>query len=174
MLLVDKQPLGVGGELRAALLRLREHGGRAVLGLRDILDEPEAVRAEWTPETTRLVLEHYPRVLVYGNESVFDTMRLSALPSALAAARALLRLRDARPCPARRGGTVIRGSADGRTRPLVLGTTGGGEDGLRVLEAFVDASEGEQWDAVAVTGPQLSRRRDDVARASARTRRAWP
>ena len=82
VLLVDKQPLGVGGELHAALRRLREGGGRAVLGLRDILDEPAAVRAEWTPEQTRLVLEHYPRVLVYGSESVFDTLRASALFSA--------------------------------------------------------------------------------------------
>ena len=49
VLLVDRHPLGVGGELRSALNRLREVGGRAVLGLRDVLDDPASVRVEWTP-----------------------------------------------------------------------------------------------------------------------------
>jgi predicted glycosyltransferase len=38
----------------------------------------------------------------------------------------------------------------------VLATTGGGEDGQRVLEAFIQASAGAPWDAIAVTGPQLA------------------
>jgi predicted glycosyltransferase len=158
VLLVDKQPLGVGGELKAALRRVRETGGRSVLGLRDILDEPDAVRAEWTPETTRLVLDHYLRVLVYGSESVFDTLRSSALPREL---RRVSHYCGYVTTPvSRRGASMppFPGLGKGRSRPLVLGTTGGGEDGMRVLEAFVDASAGEAWDAVAVTGPQLSRR----------------
>ena len=85
VLLVDKQPLGVGGELRPALGRLRKIGGRAVLGLRDVLDDPVTVRKEWTPAWCRLVLEHYPRVLVYGSETVIDTIRFSALPPELVA-----------------------------------------------------------------------------------------
>src|SRR5438093_554370 len=39
VVLVDKHPFGVSGEFRAALDALRRSGGRAVLGLRDILDE---------------------------------------------------------------------------------------------------------------------------------------
>ena len=74
VLLVDRHPLGVGDELRTALHRLRKLGGRAVLGLRDVLDDPASVREEWTAARKAIVLEHYGRVLVYGSPSVFDTL----------------------------------------------------------------------------------------------------
>jgi predicted glycosyltransferase len=156
VLLVDRHPLGVGGELRMALNRLRELGGRAVLGLRDVLDDPAAVGAEWTPARTGVVLRHYGRVLVYGCASVFDTLRRSALPAELAA---LSRYCGYVTMPASGdadAARTIRGFSAGlRSRRLVLGTAGGGEDGRRVLEAFVDASDGAPWEAIAVTGPQL-------------------
>lgn len=156
VLLVDKHPLGVGGELRTALTRLRELGGRAVLGLRDVLDEPEAVQAEWTPTRTRLVLEHYGSVLIYGDEAVFDTLRRSALPPALAE-RSRYCGYVAKPASGDAAAArTIRGLTAGpRTRPLVVATTGGGEDGRRVLDAFVDASAAAPWEAIAVAGPQL-------------------
>jgi predicted glycosyltransferase len=158
VLLVDKHPLGVGGELLPALNRLRELGGKAVLGLRDVLDDPAAVRAEWTAARTDVVLEHYTRVLVYGDQCVFDTLRRSALPAELAA--------RSRYCgyvtmPVTRGaeaaGTIRGFNGGSRPRRLVLATTGGGEDGRRLLDAFVDASATAPWDAIAVTGPQLGR-----------------
>jgi predicted glycosyltransferase len=157
VLLADRHPLGVGGELRRALRRLRELGGRAVLGLRDVLDDPAEVRVEWTPAQTEIVLEHYGRVLVYGEESVFDTLHRSALPPELAA--------RAQYCgyvtmPARTDAEAARTlpgfASSPRSRPLVLATTGGGEDGRRLLEAFIEASADAPWDAVAVEGPQLA------------------
>lgn len=81
VLLVDKHPLGVGGELRGALDTLRRASGIAVLGLRDILDEAEVVRQEWRAhDTVRVIDEHYDRVLVYGRASVFDLLREYRLP----------------------------------------------------------------------------------------------
>jgi predicted glycosyltransferase len=156
VLLVDRHPLGVGGELRTALARLRERGGRAVLGLRDVLDDPATVRLEWTPAQTDIVLAHYARVLVYGEATVLNPLQHSALPRDLAA--------RARYCgyvttpPSRDGDaarTIRSFTPRPRERPLVLATTGGGEDGLRVLETFVDAAAAAPWDAIAVTGPQL-------------------
>lgn len=156
VLLVDKHPLGVGGELRTALWRLRELGGRAVLGLRDVLDDPAAVRGEWTPEQTGLVLQHYSRVLVYGSESVFDTLRFSALPPELASRSRYCGYVTMPVSGDAVAARTIRGFGGGpRQRPMVLATTGGGEDGHRVLEAFIEASAGAPWDAIAITGPQL-------------------
>jgi predicted glycosyltransferase len=156
VLLVDKHPLGVGGELRTALSRLQELGGRAVLGLRDVLDDAATVRAEWTRGRTRTVLEHYARVLVYGNAAVFDTLRRSALPAELGPRTrycGYVTMSAAGDADAAR---TIRGFASGRrSRPIVLATTGGGEDGRRLLEAFVEASAGAPWEAIAVAGPQL-------------------
>src|SRR5881396_130941 len=48
VVLVDKHPFGVKGEFRAGLDDLRAAGGRTVLGLRDILDEPGNVLEEWS------------------------------------------------------------------------------------------------------------------------------
>ena len=168
VLLVDKQPLGVDDELRSALSRLREDGGRAVLGLRDVLDDAAAVREEWTPSRTSVVLEHYGRVLVYGRENVFDTLRRSGLPSELEARTRYCGYVTTPPTGDAKAARTIRGFRSGaRSRPIVLGTTGGGEDGRRVLDAFVDAAAGAPWEAIAVTGPQL-----DAAAARAFRRRA--
>jgi predicted glycosyltransferase len=177
VLLVDKHPLGVGGELRTALGRLRELGGRAVLGLRDVLDDPATVRAEWTSARTRVVLEHYERVLVYGDEAVFDTLRRSALPAELAARShycgyVTMPVRG----DAEAARTIRRFTPSRRSRPLVLATTGGGEDGRQLLEAFIEASAASDWEALAVAGPQLGplearalRRRADRAGVAMRT-----
>jgi len=40
-----------------------------------------------------------------------------------------------------------------RVRPVVLATTGGGEDGYRMLETFIRASASAPWQGVAVAGP---------------------
>jgi predicted glycosyltransferase len=177
VLLVDKHPLGVAGELQTALSRLRALGGRAVLGLRDVLDDPATVRAEWTLARTAAVLEHYSRVLVYGRKAVFDTLRRSALPAELAERTRYCGYVTMPAAGDAAAAQTIRGfGAGGRSRPLVLGTAGGGEDGRRLLEVFVDASAGAPWDAIAVTGPQLAsggalalRRRAHAAGVAVRT-----
>ena len=53
VVLVDKHPFGAKGEFRAGLEELRATGGCAVLGLRDILDEPASVLKEWSPHRMR-------------------------------------------------------------------------------------------------------------------------
>src|SRR5262249_7609048 len=40
-----------------------------------------------------------------------------------------------------------------RRRPLVLATTGGGEDGCPVLAAFIESAADAEWDGIVVTGP---------------------
>ena len=52
VVLVDKHPLGVGGEMRPALDVAKAAGARIVLGLRDILDAPAVVMKEWDGSLT--------------------------------------------------------------------------------------------------------------------------
>ena len=73
VLLVDHEPTGVWDELLPALRALRDNGRtRIVLGLRDILDEPERVRAKWESSGLRAVLdEFYDQILIYGDERLY-------------------------------------------------------------------------------------------------------
>ena len=47
ILIVDKEPLGLRGEMRPTLDLLRARGTPMVLGLRDVMDDPEALESEW-------------------------------------------------------------------------------------------------------------------------------
>jgi predicted glycosyltransferase len=152
VLLIDKHPMGVRGELRPALAALPTWGGRAALGMRDILDDPATVREEWWNDGALEFAEaHCDRVLIYGNPDVFDFVGEYGLPPSLAA--------RARHC-----GYVVHPDAARRLtlastpphRPRVLATAGGGEDGRRVLEAFARAAGAAEWDGVMVAGPQSS------------------
>jgi predicted glycosyltransferase len=72
---VDKLPLGHGGELEPALQQLKETSScRMVLGLRDIEDSPENVRRKWGPELRRAIGRYYDAIIVYGPESSLDAI----------------------------------------------------------------------------------------------------
>jgi predicted glycosyltransferase len=166
VVLADKHPLGVTGELREALDRHRKMGGRTALGLRDILDERATVLREWALyDLHERITEYYDRVLIYGNEEVFDPIREYDFPDALAA--------KAHFCGyVVTSRTLCSGIANDlvkivkhETRPLVVATPGGGEDGYALLKTFIQAARGQAWDGIAITGP-LARESDlaDLAR----------
>ncbi len=154
VILADKHPLGARGELEPALALLRQRGGRAVIGFRDILDDPAQVKTEWSQsEVPRVIAEYYDRILVYGHPAVVDPVAEYGLPASLASKIRYCGYvcsppptdgltRDAFPLPARDG------------RPTVLATAGGGEDGQAILEAFIEASRGADWHGIVVAGSQ--------------------
>ena len=155
VVLVDKHPFGASGEFKAGLKSLRRSGGRAVLGLRDILDEPRQVLREWHPyKMQQRITAHYDEVLIYGDRAVFDHVTAYAFPPALVGRTRfcgyVLNRESARdlenfdwPFPPR----------EQRARPVVLATTGGGEDGFRMLQAFMRAAAHAPWQGVVVAGP---------------------
>ena len=153
--LVDKHPFGARGEFRAALDALKDFGGHAVLGLRDILDEPATVLKEWAPHNLQeLITECYDQVLVYGHRAVFDPLVEYAFPAALAERTKfcgyVVNGGDTRD-PAAGPFTPLH--APNRSRPVVLATAGGGEDGFSLLETFARASAGAVWQGAIVAGP---------------------
>lgn len=160
LVLVDKEPLGVRGELLPALEHLRAHGRRArgrpvrvLCGFRDILDEPDAVAREWRERDTLHALRHYyDEVVVYGEREVYDFAREYALPPDLAA-----RLFYAGYVDAERNldNDELPFRFDPR-RPVVTLTLGGGGDGGELMDAFLDAWEeegGAGLHVVLLTGP---------------------
>jgi predicted glycosyltransferase len=85
--LVDHSPVGIKGELTLALHMAREHlpRTRVIIGLRDILDNPAAVRRTWEDQGVYdLLRDWYDQVLVYGTRDLYDVARRYAFPKELA------------------------------------------------------------------------------------------
>jgi predicted glycosyltransferase len=160
LLLVDFLPTGVWGELLPALAACRRgpRPTRIVLGLRDVLDTPEATRQRWREEGAYEALAtFYDEVLVYGSREIFPTA-------------ALYGIEDAMPGRIRYCGYLVpdryRGSdrADGgesRERRIVV-AGGGGADAYPLMRTAIEAlgilaAETPELSlrAVAVTGPLL-------------------
>jgi predicted glycosyltransferase len=72
--IVDNVPRAALRELDPTLSALSA-GGRArlVLGLRDVLDDPRVVQAEWRRAANeRAIRDYYDEIWVYGDEPVCD------------------------------------------------------------------------------------------------------
>lgn len=166
LLIVDKLAAGAFGELLPALARLQARGGtRTVLGLRDVLDDPESTRREWREQRVVDTIERwYDAIWIYGDPCVFDTVVEYDLPASLIERVAftgyLANGRCATPAPP-------------VGAPMVLGLVGGGQDGRQLAECFAGAGFPAGHRGVLVTGPQmpdadlapileLARRRDDL------------
>jgi predicted glycosyltransferase len=154
--LVDNFPLGSQGELAPILQELRRLPTRTVLGLRDILDAPEAVRADWERQGVHEVLErYYDRILVYGMREVLDAADAYGMSETAAA-----KVRycgyvtdDYSPPPDRE---AIRATL-GLTEPFLLATGGGGGDAFPLLQVFLEALPLlPDLPAIVVTGPLMS------------------
>ena len=79
MLLVDKEPLGLRGEVRETLDLLQRRGTALILGLRDVMDDPEALESEWErKQAVPALAEYYDEIWVYGLPQICDP--LAGLP----------------------------------------------------------------------------------------------
>ena len=83
--LVDKEPLGLRGEVTTTLKMLRSKQVYTVLGLRDILDDPVILRKEWDKRGTPRDLESwYDEIWVFGSPSMGNPLsELGVSPAAL-------------------------------------------------------------------------------------------
>ncbi len=163
LVIVDKEPTGFRGELLDCLKDLSQDPGvRVVLGLRDVLDEPEALAAEWMRKGALAAAEtFYDEVWVYGARAVYDP-----LEGLSTSARLRRRVRFTGYIPREVEGD---GGASTLEQPFVLVTPGGGGDGAALVDWVLSAYErdpGLSPRAVIVYGPFLSS--EDRARFDAR------
>lgn len=151
LLIVDKEPTGFRGELLPTLEWLQEKGHcRVVLGLRDVLDEPEVLAAEWARKGAVKAAEaYYDEFWVYGVESIYDpTIGLPFSDATRARIHYTGYLRR-----------EMTDAADVPDTPYILITPGGGGDGAAMVSLVLDAYEADPDlgpHAVLVYGPFLS------------------
>lgn len=73
--IVDKEPLGLKGELVPTLEMLSGTPAKTVLGLRDVMDSPTKLEAEWTPKSmVKKIADYYDRIWVYGPQRFWNPL----------------------------------------------------------------------------------------------------
>ncbi len=81
LFIVDKEPLGLRGEVLETLQLLKSRGTPLVLGLRDVMDEPSALAPEWERKKVLPALDKlYDELWVYGLPQICDPLEGIKVP----------------------------------------------------------------------------------------------
>jgi len=141
LFIADKEPLGLRGEVEPCLQLLKARGTRLVLGLRDILDSPEALAQEWKRKKVMPALKtYYDEIWVYGLPDIYAPLQGLGLPEEVEAkieytgylCAPLSAMPASMPWPAV------------TTSPYLLVTAGGGGDGEGLIDWVISAYEHSQ------------------------------
>ncbi len=166
--IVDKEPLGLRGEVHDTLVMLKERGTRLVLGLRDIMDEPAALVPEWERKKVVPALRDlYDQIWVYGLPQICDPLEGIDLPKSVRRKMIYTGYLH-RTLPQ---GPVTTPPLAKIREPYLLVTTGGGGDGEDVIDWVLRAYENDPHQpnpALLVLGPFMhsDRQQDFLHRAA--------
>lgn len=152
MLIVDKEPWGFRRELAPTLEAARARGARIVLGIRDVLDDEDALAREWERKGAIEAIErYYDEIWIYGVPQIYRPLAglgLSARMESHTTFTGYLR-RDSADWPA-------EPVSDLPEEPYLLVTTGGGGDGTALVDWVLRAYEADRRlepHALVVYGP---------------------
>lgn len=153
--IVDKEPMGLHGEVEETLAYLKARGVRLVLGLREVMDAPHLLEAEWKRKgALERIDAYYDRVWVYGPPDFYDPLVGLDVPDAVRAKMDFVGFLHR---------SVSRGHEE-RHLPqgdYLLVTTGGGGDGSDLVHNVIDAyldDPGLTHRALIVLGPYMPAR----------------
>jgi len=159
LLLVDKEPLGVRGEVEAALDWAKRHGVPMVLGLRDVMDEPGLLAREWARKNAvAAIADYYDEIWVYGLPQIFDPLAGIELTPAVRRRivfTSYLRRSDDDGAPDEALEQPVES-------PFLLVTPGGGGDGDRLVDWVLKAIEHDReipHRVLIVSGPFMNAER---------------
>ena len=169
LLIVDKEPLGLRGEVRDTLDLLRRRGTALILGLRDVMDDPEALESEWErKQAVPALAEYYDEIWVYGLPQICDPLDGLSVPRSVRERMiytGYLRRSAAQP-------QVTSEILDILDSEFVLVTPGGGGDGEGLIDLVLSAYEYDRslpLPALLVFGPfMLPEQRAEFANRASR------
>jgi predicted glycosyltransferase len=153
LLIVDKEPLGLRGEVRDTLDLLQRRGTALVLGLRDVMDDPEALESEWErKQAVPALAEYYDEIWVYGLPQICDPLAGLSVPKSVRERMTYT-------------GYLARTAGELQLTPEILDivdsefllvTPGGGGDGEALIDLVLSAYESDRdipYPALLVFGP---------------------
>ncbi len=139
LVLVDKKPSGIQGELKSTIDYLKNYlpNTKLALLLRDILDTPEKTIQEWHKENYYQIVESiYDRLLVVGMPEIFDLCREYKFSQEITSkVRFCGYIRKDSGLKNRR--TIRQELGIKTNEKLVLVTPGGGEDGYYLINNYL-------------------------------------
>ena len=174
LLLVDKEPLGLRGEVRGTLDMLQRRGTALVLGLRDVMDDPDALESEWErKQAVPALAEYYDEIWVYGLREICDPLAGLSVSKSVRERMTYT-------------GYLRRSAGELYLPPELLGivekdfllvTPGGGGDGEALIDLVLTAYENDSdipYPALLVFGPfMLPEHRAVFASRAARLGNVW-
>lgn len=156
LFIVDKEPLGLRGEVSPTLEMLKERGTPLVFGLRDVVDDPIQLKPEWERKNVLPALRDlYDEIWAYGLPQVNKPLAGIDLPPSVRhkmVYTGYLR----RELPLHADAPHEAQEIDG---PFILVTPGGGGDGVELVDWVLSAYESDSnipYGAVIVFGPFMS------------------
>lgn len=155
LIIVDKEPLGLRGEMRATLEAAQDDQIAVILGVREILDDREALTQEWTRKKIFPILDqYYQEIWVYGPQQMGNP--LEGLPLSEKVERKthftgyLHRAQKSSSAP------LLSANKISLEEPYLLVMAGGGGDGEDLMRAVIRLYEekaGGLLPALLLLGP---------------------
>lgn len=170
LFVVDNVPLGLKNEALKSLEALKKHSPacKAVLTMRDILDDPVKIRKAWEKNGIYDMLNiYFDSVLVFGLRDIYDITKEYRIPEPAAS--------KFRFCGyINKGETFlsskkIRNQLNINGHKFILVTAGGGGDGTKIIEISLDAFasiQDETYKSLVVLGPDFPLKHEKKIRAS--------
>jgi predicted glycosyltransferase len=154
LFIVDKEPLGLRGEVLETLQMLKSRGTPLVLGLRDVMDEPSALAPEWERKKVLPALDKlYDELWVYGLPQICDPLEGIKVPPSVRRKMVYTGYLE-------RNAPVNAGLPEIPEDPFILVTPGGGGDGEDMVDWVLRAYESDPnlpHRALIVLGPFMNR-----------------
>ena len=160
LFIVDKEPLGLRKEVLPTLKWLQRcrPGTRAILGLRDIMDDAATIKQDWREKGVYEILQNlYAEIWVYGNREFYDPIDEYDIAESISQ-KMYFTGYIPRKIPGPEAVRNMRKELGVKPdEKLVVVTTGGGGDGYAVMRTYVSMLESAAkplpFKSVLITGP---------------------
>lgn len=164
--LVDKEPMGLQGEVSETLAYLKSRNTELILGMRDVMDAPHLLAAEWERKGLISKIEaFYDQIWVYGPKNFHDPMIGMDIPQSV---RDRMRFVGF----LKRQALHADLSTNRQEGDYILVTTGGGGDGVALIRDVLAAYEQDAtltYKTLVVLGPYMpGKERDEFVERGSR------